>query len=164
MIKIKSAIRRILPLITGLGLLVFLLPLPALAACPTTLGLQITSAPFLVVDSNKPGAEGPMVATLSANITNTGASTANNVYVYIGNGTTPGTFPVGGVGGRLSLLGGVADATRYIVDLTPGQSKTIFWQVVYPRYEDIKGKIVFDMPYDYTVWASNEDGCHVSTK
>ncbi|UCH50586.1 MAG: DUF11 domain-containing protein, partial [Chloroflexota bacterium] len=155
MTKIKRVIRRIIPLVTAVGLLVLLFPLPALAACPTTLTLTVTSAPYLVVDSNKPLEEGPMVATLSANITNTGASTANDIYVYIGNGTTPGTFPVDGYGDSLSLLGGAPDATRYIVNLTPGQSKPIFWQIVYPR--------TYDRAYSYTVWASNEDGCSVST-
>jgi uncharacterized repeat protein (TIGR01451 family) len=149
---------RFLSLITAFILIAVLIPIPVHAACPTTLTVNITSGPYLLVDSNNPGTAGPMVATLSAVVKNIGANTANNVYVYIGNGTTPGTFPIGADGHSLSLLGGVADATRYIVNLTPGQSKTIFWQVTYwPE----PNKFI-DHTYSFTVWVNNEDGCTAS--
>ncbi|MCR4404489.1 MAG: hypothetical protein NUW06_04320 [Candidatus Acetothermia bacterium] len=132
-----------------LGLVFF--PLAGHAQCTTTLDLRITSGPYLLVDSNKPGIEGPMVVTVSAVITNTGASPANDVYVHIGNGVTPGTFPAGSDGKRLAMLDGIGDATRYIVDLAAGESKTIFWQLTYPP--------TFNQTYGFTVWADNEAGC-----
>lgn len=138
-------------LLISFVLTVFLLSLPGYAQCSTTLELTITSGPYLLVDANKPGKEGPMVVTVSAVIANTGASAANDVYVYIGDGTTPGTFPPGSDGQRLAMADGLGDATRYIVHLAPGQSKTIFWQLAYPA--------TFDQTYSFTVWADNEVGC-----
>ncbi|UCH50382.1 MAG: DUF11 domain-containing protein, partial [Chloroflexota bacterium] len=119
--------------------------------CPTTLDASIIAGPYLLVDSNKPGIEGPKVATVSALVTNTGASPANNVFVYIGDGTTPGHFPPGSDSNSLTIVGGVSDATRYIIDLAPGESKTIFWQVAYPP--------TFGQTYSFSVWADNEAGC-----
>jgi len=140
---------------TGIAIvfiLIFMIipPLAVNAQCPANLVLAITSGPNLLVDSNKPGIEGPMVATVSAVISNTGAGSANNVYIYIGDGTTPGTFPVGGDSNSLVLIGGVDDATRFIGDLLPGQTKTIYWQITYP--------FTYNMPYLFSVWASSNAG------
>ena len=52
------------------------------------------------------------------------------------------------------MLGGVSDAIRFIGTLAPGQSKTIYWQVVYPP--------TFGQTYPFTVWAENEAGCIAS--
>lgn len=75
----------------------------AQAACPGTLTVSITQHNWLLVDSNKPGVEGPMVTMTHATVTNTGASTVEDVYVYIGNGTHPGVFNPGTDGQRLAL-------------------------------------------------------------
>lgn len=124
----------------------------ALAACPTTLSLTLLNDPYLLVDSNNP-ASGPQVTVAYATITNTGNATAYNVYMYIGNGTTPGTFAPGSDGQRLSMLGTVADATRFIVNLAPGESRTVYWMLKYPL---TNGKT-----YPMTIWARNADGCSV---
>ncbi len=129
-----------------------LLPHIALAACPTTLSLTLLNDPHLLVDSNNP-ASGPQVTTAYAKITNTGAATAYNVYLYIGNGITPGTFAAGSDGQRLSMLGSVADATRFIGNLAPGESKTVYWMLKYP--------LTYGKTYPMTLWASNADGCFV---
>ena len=144
---------RVFPMATAILLVSLPLPSPVHAACPTTIDVNITSGPYLLVDSNKPGVEGPMVATVSAVVSNTGATgTAENIYVYIGNGTTPGSFNMGDDGStQLALLGGTPDATRYIGNIEAGQSKTVFWQLEYPT--------TYDVSYPFSVWADNEDGC-----
>lgn len=124
----------------------------ALGACSTTLSLTLLNDPYLLVDSNNP-ASGPQVAVAYATVTNTGAATAYNVYMYVGDGTTPGTFAVGSDGQKLSMLGSVADATRFIVNLAPGESRTVYWMLKYPLTD---GKT-----YPMTIWASNADGCFV---
>ena len=131
---------------------IFQSPLTVNAQCPTTLNVDITSGPYLLVDSNKPGIEGPMVVTVSAVVENTGGSTTEKVYVYIGDGTTPGSFPTGSDPTHsLSMVGSINDATRYIGDLASGESKTIFWQIAYPA--------TYLKTYPFTVWTDNEEGC-----
>ena len=129
-----------------------LIPHIALAACPTTLSLTLLNDPHLLVDSNNP-ASGPQVTTAYAKITNTGAATAYDVYMYIGNGITPGTFNAGSDGQRLSMLGSVGDATRFIANLAPGESKTVYWMLKYP--------LTYGKTYPMTIWASNAAGCFV---
>jgi len=122
------------------------------AQCPTTLTVDITCGPYLLVDSNKPGLEGPMVTTVSAVVSNTAGTTAEDIHVYIGDGTTPGSFPTGSdPPHHLSMVGSAADATRYIGNLAAGESKTIYWQIVYPT--------TYSQTYPFTVWADNEAGC-----
>jgi len=146
-----------LPLLLAIALVITLglAALPAhiaLGACPATLSLTLLNDPYLLVDSNNP-ASGPQVTVAHATITNTGAATAYSVYMYIGDGTTPGTFAVGSDGQKLSMLGTVADATRFIVNLAPGESKTVYWMLKYPM---TNGKT-----YPMTIWASNSAGCFV---
>jgi uncharacterized repeat protein (TIGR01451 family) len=125
----------------------------AFAACPTTLSLTLLNDPRLLVDSNNP-AVGPQVTTAYAKITNAGAATAYDVYMYVGNGITPGTFVAGSdPPNRLSMLGSVADATRFIGNLASGESKTVYWMLKYPVTD---GKT-----YNMTIWASNAAGCFV---
>ena len=125
----------------------------ALAACPTTLTLTLNEDPHLLVDSNNPAA-GPHVTTAYAKITNTGAATAYDVYMYIGNGITPGTFSAGSDGNRLAMLSGPSYATRYIGNLAPGESKTVYWMLLYP--------LTYGKTYPMTIWASNAAGCSAS--
>jgi uncharacterized repeat protein (TIGR01451 family) len=126
----------------------------ALAACPTTLTLTLNEDPHLLVDSNNP-ATGPHVTTAYATITNTGlVNTAYDVYMYVGNGVTPGTFNAGSDGNRLAMLSGPSYATRYIGNLAPGESKTVYWMLTYP--------LTYGQTYPMTIWASNAAGCSVS--
>ena len=133
-----------------LGVVVFLLP-SVRAACPTTINVTITSHPYLLIDANKPGEEGPLVTTVYAEITNTGTNSTESVYVYVGDGITPGSFPVGSDGDNLAMLGNTSDATRFMVNLAPGESKTVYWMLTYP--------MTFAQTYPLTVWADNEAGC-----
>jgi uncharacterized repeat protein (TIGR01451 family) len=118
----------------------------------TTLSLTLLNDPYLLVDSNLP-ASGPQVAVAYATIRNAGAATARDVYIYIGDGTTPGTFAPGSDGQKLSMLGSVADATRFIVSLAPGESKTAYWMLKYPL-TDAK-------TYPTTIWATSIDSAPV---
>jgi uncharacterized repeat protein (TIGR01451 family) len=128
---------------------------PSYTAYPlssTTLSLRLLNDPYLLVDSNNP-ASGPQVTVAYATVTNTGAATAYNVYMYIGDGTTPGTFAPGSDGQTLSMLGSIADATRFIVNLAPGESRTVYWMLKYPL-TDAK-------TYPMTIWARSADGSFV---
>ena len=102
-----------------------LAPRTAYAQCPTTLTVNPTAHPWLLVDSNKPGEEGPLVTTVYGNITNTGSEWAYDVYAYVGDGVTPGTFLPGTdpLLQSLGMLGGVGEATRYVGDLAPGAER-----------------------------------------
>jgi uncharacterized repeat protein (TIGR01451 family) len=124
----------------------------ALGACPTTLTLTLLNDPYILVDSNNP-ASGPQVIVAYATITNTGGATAHDVYMYVGNGITPGTFAPGSDGQTLSMLGSVGDATRFIVDLVPGESETVYWMLTYPLTDA--------ETYPMTIWAGNAEGCLV---
>jgi len=126
----------------------------ALAACPTTLTLTLNNDPHLLVDSNNPAA-GPHVTTAYAKITNTGAAPAYDVYMYVGNGVTPGTFNAGSDGNRLAMLSGPSYATRYIGNLAVGESKTAYWMLTYP--------LTYGQTYPMTIWVSNAAGCSAST-
>ena len=121
-------------------------------ACPTTLSLTLLNDPHLLVDSNNPAA-GPRVTTAYATIKNTGVATAYDVYMYVGNGITPGTFTAGSDGQKLSMLGSVADATRYIGNLASGESKAVYWMLKYP--------LTYGQTYPTTIWVSNAAGCFV---
>ena len=148
----------LLPVAIALVVTLGLAALPAhiaLGACPTTLSLTLVNDPYLLIDSNNP-ASGPQVTVAYATIRNTGAATAYSVYMYVGDGTTPGTFALGSDGQKLSMLGSVADATRFIVNLAPGESRTVYWMLKYPLYPITSGRT-----YPMTIWASNADGCSV---
>src|SRR5262245_27112691 len=89
-----------------------------------SLNVDIIVAPNFIVDSNMKS--GPTAAMLEAKVTNTGTDTLHDVFVYSGDGTTPGTFPSTtwpGLSGNFSLtqVGGAPDATRYVGTLEPGQ-------------------------------------------
>nr|BAL59128.1 hypothetical protein HGMM_OP3C283 [Candidatus Acetothermum autotrophicum] len=113
--------------------LIFERSLPA--SCPLT--LTITSSPFALV-----AADGPKVATLSARVQNSGSTVLKNVTVFLGNGTTPGTFDDAG-GQSLQMLGPTSEATRFVGNLPPGATRTVYWHVLYPSTTDIS--------YPYTV-------------
>ncbi|MBI3658976.1 hypothetical protein HY230_00700, partial [Candidatus Acetothermia bacterium] len=117
---------------------------------PARLTVEITSGPYALVDSKTPGAKGPSVVTLSAVITNVGNDVASNVIVYIGDGTTPGTFKDVG-NKKLSLLGGNTEATRSLGQLASQQSRTVFWHVFYPA--------TFGVDYPYKVWVRADGDC-----
>lgn len=119
------------------------------AGCPTaSLTVTITSSPFALFDSNNQ--QSPRVATLSARVQNAGSSSAQNVAVFIGNGTTPGAFTASGTR-SLEMLGLPSEARRYLGTLPAGATQVLFWQVLYP--------VVENTSYSYTVWATTEGGC-----
>jgi uncharacterized repeat protein (TIGR01451 family) len=112
-----------------------------------------------LIDSNNYAA-GPNVTTAFATIKNTGNATVYDVFMYIGNGTTPGTFALGSDGTtRLSMLGGAADATRYIGNLAPGQNVSVFWMLTYPN--PYTGPSSPDVTYPIAIWSSQVNGCSV---
>ncbi len=116
---------------------------PVYADCP--LVITITSSPFALV-----APDGPRVATLSVRVQNSGSTVLKNVTVFLGNGTTPGTFDDAG-GQSLQMLGSASEATRFLGNLPAGAARTLYWHVVYPSTTDIS--------YPYTVWATSENSC-----
>jgi uncharacterized repeat protein (TIGR01451 family) len=140
--------------VLSLGCLALLNVLDASAECgPARLAVSITSGPTALVDSKAPGVKGPSVVTLSAVVTNTGTGPASNLVVYIGDGKTPGSF-LEVNGKKLSLLGGVTDASRSLGSLDPQKSRTVFWQVFYPATMGIE--------YPYKIWATADGDCSES--
>ena len=90
------------------------------------------TAPNLVDDSNNP-LSGPKAFSIGAKITNPGLDTLKNTVVYLGNGVTPGTFPVTTMTlaqtnntyqGSFALVavGTATDCTRPIGTLAPSKS------------------------------------------
>ncbi len=118
------------------------------------LTVEIIAAYNLVVDSNveSPSTYAPSVATVAGRFCNVGDTPLTNAQGYIGNGTTPGTYPARNstdasfmaehphlantgsyafthVGGQL----GVGDAARFIGDIPPGECRLQYWHFTYPR-------------------------------
>lgn len=138
-----------------------LLPTPMLyaaddlqAADSCDLTVEIIAAPNAVVDSNKPGVQGPQVAMLGARMTNKGAIPQEKLQVAIGDGATPGTFPSGG-SGALALLA-KQTPTHWLATLAPGQTETFYWTVTYPP--------TMNVSYPYVIWVANAAGCASNAK
>ena len=139
--------------IGAIGLLphaVYAAPQQDATAC--TLQIDIIAAPFVVVDSNKPGVQGPKVATLSARLINKSAAAVQNVQMMIGNGTTSGSFNL--VSGKSLLLLTNEAATRKLQTLGAGESTVFYWTITYP--------FTYDVNYPYTMWATADGGCSAS--
>lgn len=119
------------------------------ASCPPgNLVVTITSSPSAL--SNPDTAQSPRVATLTARVSNTGSAPIKNLMVFLGDGTTPGNFPLTGTR-SLELLGPASDARRSLGVLPPGTTQTLYWFVRYPATENTA--------YSYTVWATADGGC-----
>ncbi|MCB8925923.1 MAG: DUF11 domain-containing protein [Ardenticatenaceae bacterium] len=158
--------------------------LPTQAANPDgDLRLRIMTAPNFVVDSNveSPSTYAPEAATIGAQFCNDGTDTLTDVFGYIGdfdpNGdldssdSTPGIYPSrthSGLTGTFQLVheggsAGTNDARRYVGDLDPGECKTQYWLLSYPRLDDdghsVTGGIKpdDDLWLNYDVWATAVD-------
>ncbi len=94
--------------------------------------LSDLTAPNLINDSNNPDAS-PQVFTIGAKLTNAGLNTLTNVELYLGDGVTPGVFPMTTMTlaqtnntyqGSFALqpMAGIADCTRPMVNLGPSKS------------------------------------------
>ncbi|MCS7274915.1 MAG: hypothetical protein NZ610_05905 [Candidatus Bipolaricaulota bacterium] len=119
------------------------------ASCPPgNLVVTITSSPSALIGSDN--GPSPRVATLTARVSNTGSAPIKNLMVFIGDGTTPGSFPTTGTR-SLELLGPASDARRSLGVLPPGAIQTLYWFVRYPATENAA--------YSYTVWATADGGC-----
>lgn len=139
-------------------LIMLSLPTRTLYAAPAientatcNLAIEIIAAPYAVVDSNKPGVQGPQVAILGARITNKDAFVHEKIQIHLGDGVTAGQFPTT-AGKQLTLLTGEA-ASRSLAPLASGASTVVYWTVVYP--------ITFNITYNYTVWATGNDDCRI---
>lgn len=134
-------------------------PAPTVYAAPASnaantcdLAIEIIAAPYAVVDSNMPGVQGPQVAMVGARVTNRGAVTQENLYVHLGDGTTPGKFLVSS-GGSLALQA-AQPATQRLNRLDAGQTETFYWAITYPPSINVS--------YPYTIWATTTSGCSSS--
>ena len=132
-----------------------------LSAAPITqngttcsLTIEIIVAPYAVVDSNKPGVQGPQVVMLGARIINKGDAAVENIQLAIGDGAIPGQFSSSS-GGALALLA-KQTPTQWLPTLAPGQSETFYWAVTYPS--------TMNVSYPYGIWANTADGCTSSAK
>jgi uncharacterized repeat protein (TIGR01451 family) len=147
-----------------------------------TLTIEIIAAYNLVVDSNvlAPSTYAPSVATVGGKVCNTSSTdTVTGVQLYIGNynggtGSTPGIYPARNsatdpafadplqyaylagtglysfthVGGRM----GLADATRYVGALLPGQCQVQYWHFTYPRRSNGAGPTYTPNAGDQPTW------------
>lgn len=155
----RQAIR---PALVGLlALILLLVPLLGLALLPVPvahaagqLDVSIIAGYNLVVDSNvsSPSTYAPRVATVIGKFCNTGDAPLTNVYGYIGNGTTPGTYPVydsdtqttypylNGTGDYFFRhLGAAGDASRSMGTIPAGQCRYQYWSFEYPACENVGG-------------------------
>ncbi|MDI6791778.1 MAG: right-handed parallel beta-helix repeat-containing protein, partial [bacterium] len=107
------------------------------------------NSPYLALDSNTPCVDGPEIATLSATVTNTGATTLTNATLSISFGASSPNSLI------LSLTSG-DQAVRYIADLDPGDTYTAYWFVTYPRCDaGDNGYYNESYPYTFTFDADN---------
>ncbi len=94
--------------------------------------LSDLTAPNLIADSNQPGTDGPRVFSIGAKITNASLNDLSDANIYLGDGTTPGVFPVTTLtlaqtnntyqgSFSLSHLSSVADCTRPLNTLGASQ-------------------------------------------
>jgi len=155
---------------------------PSDAANPTNgLRIEIMAAYNAVVDSNveSPSTYAPRAGMLGAHFCNDGTNTLTNVWAYIGDyvaggASTPGVYPRRT---HMSLVGfppdskfaltheggsaGLADASRYIGTIRPGECKMVYWLVGYPNL-DANGDAVWgpsikpddDLWLEYDIWAT----------
>lgn len=128
-------------------------PVSAATSDACILSLEVIAAPYAVVDSNKPGVQGPQVTLLGVRITNTDKVAQEEMQLHLGDGVKPGAFTATG-GKALSLLSGET-ASRQLSPLEPGASTVVYWSVGYPA--------TFDVTYAYTIWATGKDACRSET-
>ncbi len=143
------------------------------------LRIELIAGYNFVVDSNveSPSSYSPRAATIGATFHNDGTTAMSNVVVHIGDyreggGSTPGIYPSrthSGLSGTFTLTHeggslGLADATRDLGTLDPGESVTVYWLVSYPLL-DALGKSVAggvkpddDLWLQFDVWAAANAG------
>lgn len=160
----------------GAGLLFAVVLLALLTTSPASAQLEIRdlTAPNLIGDSNvESGAgEGPVVFTIGAQACNIGTNPLKDLFTFIGDGTTPGAFPVTVAPGpdfsgsfAIALLGGESPS-RFDgkTQLVPGQCITFYYQVEYPVV-DASGNATWgksntdadDLALDFTIWGRATD-------
>lgn len=132
---------------------------PVVYAAPTdntdstcNLAIEMIAAPYAVVDSNKPGVQGPQVAMLGARVTNKSEATIEKLNVHLGDGKTPGQFATSKDSSL--ALHGAQPATYQLGELGAGQTKTFYWSITYPP--------TMDVGYSYTVWVTAANDCQSS--
>ena len=182
-----AAARLVAPLLALLG------SAHAQAANPSgQLRIEVNTAYNVIVDSNveTPATYAPQAFFMSAKIWNDGTNDLTGVFAYTGsysngNNDLPGSFPrdrspiyptiigplsVGANTGYFALTletgtAGVADATRYLGTIKPGEYKPVYWLVSYPNL-DINGKAVTgantvfedDLGLKYHIWVNAYSG------
>ncbi|MGC9024061.1 MAG: SdrD B-like domain-containing protein [Chloroflexia bacterium] len=131
-----------------------------IARAAGTLQVEIIAAYNLVVDSNvsSPSTYAPRVATVIGKFCNTGDADLTNVYGYIGDGATPGTYPTRDSASDPEFqpgqkwdylhnsglyafrhLGPTSDATRSMGTIPAGECRYQYWSFEYPACENLGG-------------------------
>ena len=132
------------------------------------------TAPNLIGDSNvESGAgEGPDAFSIGAQACNIGGNPLRDLFAFVGDGTTPGVFPVTVASGddfsgsfAIAVMPG-ENPTRFEGknQLAPGQCLTFYYQVEYPVV-DAMGNAVWgksntpadDLALNFTIWGSATD-------
>jgi hypothetical protein len=164
-ISLRQRVRSLLGVVFLALLLValsFVLLQITVSRADAALNVEIISAYNLVVDSNvgSPSTYAPRVATVIGKFCNPGPDPLTDVYGYIGDGTTPGTYPVRdsdtGAGDfgpdgiwnylrntgdyALRHVGAASDASRYIGTIEAGECKYQYWSFEYPACENLGGE------------------------
>jgi LruC domain-containing protein len=101
------------------------------------LTVEIVAAPYAVVDSNKPGIEGPRAAMLGARIRNTSGIVVPDASVTF---SSPTLTPLSG-----------SQTTYFLNDLAAGASISAYWPVNYPA--------TFNVNYPYAITVTAPNGC-----
>ncbi len=140
------------------------------------LRMEVITAYNFVVDSNveSPSTNGPSAAHLGVKIYNDGDNPLTDVYVNIGDLTTPGTFPsrtvtVSGANGysgtfALQMPGGATDAVRYIPSIPAHSYVAQYFFVTYPLKDPAGNSVAGaapdptdDLYLNYSIWVNATD-------
>ena len=185
--KIRQLVFAVMLVVTSITVLAPAQPVAAAGTLTVSL-YKPDGAPLnaynLIVDSNvkSPSTYAPRVATVIVQFCNTGNADLTNVYGYIGDGTTPGTYPVK-TGWAIDPsgqyfyrhVGATSDASRYIGTLTPGQCVHQYWTIEYPACSNVGGvwqeppctgtptwgtsvKPHDDLSLDFKTWGRSDQG------
>lgn len=139
------------------------------------LRIEIPTAYNLIIDSNveSPSTYAPEAFHAGAKFCNDGTDTLWNVWMNIGDfdAATPGIYPSRthtGLTGTFSFSHeggsvGIADASRFIRYIAPGECFNQFWLLSYPRLDDNGNSVTQgskpedDLWLEFDVWATADD-------
>lgn len=179
-------------LVLALAVLAMLNLINGHARADASLNVDIIAGYNLVVDSNvsSPSTYAPRVATVIGKFCNPGTTDLTDVYGYIGNGTTAGTYPIKnnwsvdpGQNYYFRHVGPTSDASRYIGTIPAGQCVYQYWTIEYPACSNANPAGAFtppctgssvptwgasvkpddDLSLQFVIWGTGKDGVTTRT-